>query len=76
MINKYNKEISDAKKILVVGGGSTGVEWMGEIIEKYKGEKEYGIVNSQSRLLAEFPEKASRKAQEFFDNKPTFKQWY
>ena len=69
LINKYNKEISDANRILVVGGGSTGVECMGEIIDKYRDQKEYGLVNSQARLLAGFPDKASRKVLNYLEGK-------
>ena len=42
---------------------------MGEIIDKYSDQKEYGLVNSQSRLLAGFPDKASRKVLNYLEGK-------
>jgi len=42
---------------------------MGEIIDKYRDQKEYGLVNSQARLLAGFPDKASRKVLNYLEGK-------
>ena len=72
---KYNKEIDSASKILVVGGGPTGTEWLGEIIEKYRDSKQYGIMNSKDGLLSGFPARASRSALNYFQGKKSLKEW-
>ena len=51
------------------------MECIGEIMEEYKDTKEYGIINSKSHLLAEFPEKAGRTAQQYLESQKNFKKW-
>ncbi len=60
--------LCSAKKILVIGGGFTGVELAGDIVCKYP-EKEITIVHSMDKLLERLPEKASKYAQKFFKKK-------
>ncbi|CAI2368381.1 unnamed protein product [Moneuplotes crassus] len=73
LIKKYHDRIDSAKEIRVVGGGSTGVESLGEIINKYGDEKEYSMITNQDRLLHGFPEGLSRRASDYFTGKRTFK---
>ncbi|CAI2367572.1 unnamed protein product [Moneuplotes crassus] len=76
LIQKYHEEIDEAAQVLVVGGGPTGVEALGEIVDKYGTSKEYGLLNSQDRLLTGFPTGVSRRAYNYFNAKRTFKECY
>jgi len=55
------QRVIDAKIILVIGGGPTGVELAAEIIDKYP-KKEVYLVHSQSALLQRLPPKAQNYA--------------
>ncbi len=57
--------LSTAKKILIIGGGFSGVELAGDIVVKYP-KKEITIIHAMDRLLERQPEKVSRYAQRFF----------
>jgi NADH dehydrogenase FAD-containing subunit len=57
-----------AEKILIIGGGFTGVELAADIVCKYP-KKEITIVHSMDRLLERQPEKVSKYAEKFFKKK-------
>lgn len=67
-LEKYAQEIDKAKSILIVGGGPTGTEFLGEIQRKYGQTKTYGLLNSQDQLLVGFPERTGARAYTHFDN--------
>ncbi|XP_057819031.2 uncharacterized protein LOC131032120 [Cryptomeria japonica] len=56
-----NKKIKDAKTILIIGGGPTGVELAAEIVVDFP-EKKVILLHSGPRLIDFLGEKASRKA--------------
>lgn len=64
---KYRSQMDKAKSILVVGGGSTGVEAAGSILLRYQDTKKVGIVNSGSSLLSGLPASAGQAAKEYFE---------
>ena len=74
LINRANQlrnhcnGLCDSQKILIIGGGFTGVELAADIIDKYP-EKEITIVHSMDRLLERQPEKVSNYAKKFFEKK-------
>lgn len=49
LMSRY-KELCDAQKILIIGGGIVGVELAGEIIDKYK-DKQVLIAHSGEKLI-------------------------
>ncbi|KAH9303071.1 hypothetical protein KI387_014654 [Taxus chinensis] len=55
-----NQKIKNAKTVLIIGGGPTGVELAGEIAVDFP-EKKVILLHSGSRLLEFVGEKASRK---------------
>lgn len=59
---KHSNEISDAKNVLIIGGGPVGVELAGEIKSKWP-EKELTLVQGANRLLDQLSEKMSRRAE-------------
>ncbi|KAH9303069.1 hypothetical protein KI387_014652, partial [Taxus chinensis] len=59
-IEADNKKIKDAKTVVIIGGGPTGVELAGEIAVDFP-EKKVILVHGGSRLLEFVGEKASRK---------------
>ena len=61
-LSSYKNQINQAESILVVGGGSTGVESLGEIQHKYRRNKKYGLIHSQKELMNGFPQRAKNKA--------------
>ncbi|GLJ23327.1 hypothetical protein SUGI_0441330 [Cryptomeria japonica] len=63
-----SKKIKDAKTILIIGGGPTGVELAGEIAVDFP-EKKVIILHAGSRLLEFVGEKASRKTLAFLKKK-------
>ncbi|KAJ1954616.1 hypothetical protein EC988_002336 [Linderina pennispora] len=61
-LSKFNEAIKKAGSILIIGGGSVGVETAGEIAAAYP-DKSITLVNSQNRLLPEnFSMKLSTQA--------------
>ena len=70
-LSKYTEEIEKAESILVVGGGATGTECLGEIQTKYGNTKKYGLINSQDELLAPFPATLRTKALTHFESTNT-----
>eukprot|EP01018_Ginkgo_biloba_P031788 Gb_37708 [translate_table: standard] len=59
------KKIKEAQRILIIGGGPTGVELAGEIVVDFP-EKKVNIVHSGSRLIEFIGPKASEKALDWF----------
>lgn len=56
-----NKKIKDAKTVVIIGGGPTGVELAGEIAVDFP-EKKVILIHGGARLIEFVGEKASRKA--------------
>jgi len=63
-IEKYNSVLRKSHKILVIGGGTVGVELAGEIVDKYD-DKEVILIHSQSHLMPRSPERAARYTEEY-----------
>ena len=62
-----NKKLRDAKKITIVGGGLSGVEYAGILATRYR--KVINLVTATPRLVPGLPEKASRLTEQFFKRK-------
>jgi len=60
----YHQLIDESSKILIIGGGTVGVELAGEISEFFDG-KQVTLIHSQSHLMNRSPEKAARHAEQF-----------
>jgi apoptosis-inducing factor 2 len=69
LFNKYRANVERAKSVLVVGGGPTGIETVGEILMNYGTEKSLGIITNGESLLSGYPTKATRLAQNHFEKK-------
>ncbi len=54
-------QLEQARQVLIIGGGSVGVELAGEIASTYP-DKQITLVTSPYRLLASMSDKASREA--------------
>ncbi len=67
-LREHCNSLCSAKKILIIGGGFSGVELAGEIAVKYP-EKELTIIHAMDRLLERQPQKVSRYAQRFFEKR-------
>ncbi len=67
-LRSHSNELYNAKNVLIIGGGFSGVELAGDIIIKYP-EKNLTIVHSRDRLLERQPEKVSQYAQRFFEKR-------
>ncbi len=63
-LRNHFSELEKSKSILIIGGGLSGVELAGEIVEKYP-KKRLVIAHAAQRLIERQPEKASRYAKEF-----------
>lgn len=68
---KYREEVEAAKCILIVGGGATGVEMLGELQIKYGDAKKWGLMTSQSTLLQDFPEDCQKQVHNWFESQDT-----
>ena len=65
-LREHYTALTKAKKILIIGGGFTGVELAGEIACKYP-EKETTIVHSMDRLLERQPKRVSNYARKILE---------
>lgn len=68
-LRKRYKDLCKAKKILIIGGGLVGVELAGEILWKYKSDKEITIVHSGEKLIERNSEKAIKYAEKYLRKK-------
>jgi NADH dehydrogenase FAD-containing subunit len=69
LLEKYREQIEEASSILVVGGGPTGLETVGELLIRFGETKQIGIANSAAHLLSGFPENASTAAEEYLEGR-------
>lgn len=67
-IRKYHKDVSKAKKIIIVGGGLVGVELASEIIEEYP-RKKISVIQSPDCLVPRNNKKTSEICKEFLEEK-------
>jgi len=69
-LSKCFRKLSEAKKILIIGGGIVGVEVAAEIVERFP-EKELVIVHGGSHLMnrSQIPPKAVKYAEDFFKSR-------
>eukprot|EP01114_Cavostelium_apophysatum_P014252 TRINITY_DN3648_c0_g3_i1.p1 TRINITY_DN3648_c0_g3~~TRINITY_DN3648_c0_g3_i1.p1 ORF type:complete len:460 (+),score=80.46 TRINITY_DN3648_c0_g3_i1:173-1552(+) len=65
-LEDYHLLVDTAQSVLIIGGGTVGVELAGEIIDRFKGKK-VTIVQSSKCLMPRSPERAIRYSQEFFE---------
>lgn len=63
-IEEWREDIKQCSKILIVGGGTVGVELAGEIVS-YFPDKQLALATSDSRLIKEMPQAASAYAHVF-----------
>lgn len=66
---KYRQQIEEANSILVVGGGATGVEMVGEVLMKYGDQKKVAIATNADKLLTQYPADVGKFALEHFKAK-------
>jgi len=59
--------IEDAEKIVIVGGGAVGVEFAGEIVDKYKKKDVTIISNSEKLVCQDFDDKFYSNLQYYID---------
>ena len=69
LFENYREQIEQAESVLVVGGGPTGLEMVGELLMRFGESKTIGIANSGAHLLTGFPENASTAAEEYLEGK-------
>jgi len=64
----YYYHVQQANRVLVIGGGTVGVELAGEITSKFP-EKQVTLIHSQTQLMNRSPQKVGKHAEEFFKGK-------
>jgi len=64
-LHQYHDIVAAAKRVLIVGGGTVGVELAAEIVEKFK-TKEVCIVHCRPKLMDRSPSNARSYAETFF----------
>jgi len=69
MLNSYREDIEKASSVLVVGGGATGVETVGELLMNHGNKKRVAIITNADSLLAGYPNNAGRIAEAHFAKK-------
>ncbi|KAI8625188.1 hypothetical protein F5Y19DRAFT_274788 [Xylariaceae sp. FL1651] len=62
-LHAYQKQIKQAKKIVVVGAGPTGVETAGELAFEYGRGKEIVLISSEKTVLQGTPASVSKTAE-------------
>ncbi len=67
LVQKH-KDLEEASKVLLIGGGIVGVELAAEIITKYP-QKEVTLIHSKERLMERSSLKASKYAEKFLTKK-------
>ena len=69
-MQKFNKQVADAKSILILGGGIVGVELAGEIaFHPDAANKKITLAVRGQRLLNQLPEDAHKAADSFLKTK-------
>jgi len=69
-IEGYNSLLKSSQSVLIIGGGTVGVELAGEIIENFK-DKEITIVHSSSALMPRSPQRAINYTEDYFKRNGT-----
>jgi len=64
-LSHYSYVVEKSESILIVGGGTVGVELAGEIFDSFPGKK-ITIINSQPRLIPRSPPRAIEYVEKFF----------
>jgi len=64
----YHAPLRTAHRVVIIGGGTVGVELAAEIVEKFPGRK-VALVHSQTSLMHRSPPSAVRHAEQFFIRK-------
>ena len=67
-LRNHYEQLHEAQKILIIGGGLSGIELAGEIIDKYP-KKEITIVHAADRLMERQKESASKYVQKYLEKK-------
>ncbi|CAO3625830.1 unnamed protein product [Cunninghamella echinulata] len=49
-LNHIQQQVKEAKNILIIGGGPVGIEFAGEIVDKYKDEKKVTLIHNNDQL--------------------------
>ncbi|KAI9303224.1 hypothetical protein BJ944DRAFT_165810 [Cunninghamella echinulata] len=49
-LNHIQQQVKEARNILIIGGGPVGIEFAGEIIDKYKDEKKITLIHNNDQL--------------------------
>ena len=68
-IDQYAQKIEEAQSVLIVGGGATGCEHVGELILQYGSKKKIGLMHGTPSLLPGYPAKAGEKAKKCFEDR-------
>lgn len=61
-----HRELDEAKRVLIIGGGLVGVELAGEILDRYKNKK-ISIVQASNRLIPRNCEKSRKYVTNFLE---------
>jgi len=61
----YHSMVKSAQNVLIVGGGTVGVELAGEIIDNFK-DKNVTIVHSHDTLMNRSPQRAIKYTEDYF----------
>lgn len=67
-ISTFSEQLKYAKHVLIVGGGSVGIEWMAEIDELYP-NKRITLVHGKDRLLERAPAQANSLIHQWVEEK-------
>lgn len=67
-IEEFAQRLKMANRVLIVGGRTVGVEFLGEILEKYP-EKEIILVHSGNNLLDNWPTPGSELVDKYISKK-------
>lgn len=67
-LRAHYSQLESSKTVLIIGGGLSGVELAGEIVEKYPNKK-VTIVHAMDRLMERQPKKASNYVENFLKKK-------
>eukprot|EP00210_Caulerpa_lentillifera_P002640 g2522.t1 len=68
VLREESSRIKSAKKIIIIGGGTVGVEFAAELIAVSKNDKQITLITSKDKLLERMPLKAQSFAQKWLEN--------